>query len=50
MDNTWDTLKKDWIAWNKLKGSEIGLGWDAIKGTIVATNEWWERKLKVCLS
>jgi hypothetical protein len=48
--NKWDTFKKDWIAWNKLKGSETGLGWDATKGTIVATNEWWERKLKVCLS
>jgi hypothetical protein len=22
----WDTLKKDWVAWNKLKGSETGLG------------------------
>jgi hypothetical protein len=48
--NKWDTLKKDWIAWNKLKGSETRLGWDATKKTIVATNEWWERKLKVCLS
>jgi hypothetical protein len=45
----WDTLKKDWVAWNKLKGSEIGLGWDATKGTITATDEWWERKLTVCL-
>uniref|UniRef100_A0A2N9GD09 Myb/SANT-like domain-containing protein n=1 Tax=Fagus sylvatica TaxID=28930 RepID=A0A2N9GD09_FAGSY len=41
----WDTLKKDWVAWNKLKGSETGLGWDATKGTITATDEWWERKL-----
>ena len=48
--NKWDTLKKDWIAWNKLKGSETGLGWDTTKGTIGSTNEWWERKLKVCLS
>ncbi|XP_059454052.1 L10-interacting MYB domain-containing protein-like isoform X2 [Corylus avellana] len=44
--NKWDTLKKDWIAWNKLKGSETGLRWDATKGTIAATDEWWERKLK----
>uniref|UniRef100_A0A2N9EEH3 Myb/SANT-like domain-containing protein n=1 Tax=Fagus sylvatica TaxID=28930 RepID=A0A2N9EEH3_FAGSY len=41
----WDTLKKDWITWNKLKGSETGLGWDVAKGTIVATDEWWDRKL-----
>jgi hypothetical protein len=42
-------LKKDWVAWNKLKGSETGLGWDATKGIITATDEWWERKLTVCL-
>ena len=44
----WDSLKKDWIVWNKLKGSETGLGWDATKGTITATDEWWEMKLMVC--
>uniref|UniRef100_A0A2N9HEM5 Myb/SANT-like domain-containing protein n=1 Tax=Fagus sylvatica TaxID=28930 RepID=A0A2N9HEM5_FAGSY len=44
-EHKWDTLKKDWVAWNKLKGSETGLGWDATKGTITATDEWWERKL-----
>ncbi len=43
----WDTLKKDWITWNKLKGSETGLGWDVAKGTIAATDEWWDRKLTV---
>ena len=35
----WDTLKKDWVAWNKLKGSETRLGWGATKGTITATDE-----------
>ena len=44
----WDSLKKDWVLWNKLKESEIGLGWDAAKGTITVTDEWWERKLMVC--
>ncbi|XP_075633430.1 L10-interacting MYB domain-containing protein-like [Castanea sativa] len=43
--HTWDGLKKEWILWNKLIGSESGLGWDAAKGTISATDEWWERKL-----
>ncbi|KAL4610421.1 hypothetical protein ACB092_08G048500 [Castanea dentata] len=43
----WDSLKKDWVLWNKLKGSETGLGWDATKGTIATTNEWWERKLMI---
>ena len=44
----WDSLKKDWVLWNKLKGSEIGLGWDVAKETIATTDEWWERKLMVC--
>jgi hypothetical protein len=48
--NKWDTSKKDRILWNKLNGSETGLGWDAAKGTIATTNEWWDRKLKVCFS
>ena len=43
----WDGLKKNWVLWNKLKGSETRLGWDAVKGTIAAI-EWWERKLMVC--
>jgi hypothetical protein len=32
-------IEENWILWNKLKGSETGLGWDAAKGTIAATNE-----------
>jgi hypothetical protein len=43
-------IEENWILWNKLKGSETGLGWDASKGTIAATNEWCDRKLKVCFS
>jgi hypothetical protein len=46
--NKWDTLKKNWIIWNKLNGSETGMGWDTVKGTIAATNEWCDRKLKLC--
>ena len=33
-----DGLKKDWVIWNKLKGSETGLEWDVAKGTIAATD------------
>ena len=36
--NKWDTLKIDWITWNKLKGSEIELGWIVAKGTIAVTD------------
>ena len=28
-------------------GKETGLGWDANKQTIDATDEWWEEKIKV---
>ncbi|KAL4642656.1 hypothetical protein ACB092_02G036200 [Castanea dentata] len=42
----WDNLKKDWVLWNKLKGSETGLGWDAAKGTIAAIDEWRFPKLQ----
>ena len=35
----WDGLNKDWVLWNKLKGSETKLGWDAAKGTIAAADE-----------
>ena len=31
-------MKKDWVIWNKLKGSETGLEWDVAKGTIAATD------------
>ena len=45
--NKWDSLKKDWQIWTSLKGKETGLGWDHVKQTIEATDEWWNRKLKV---
>ena len=36
----WDALKKDWVLWNKLKGSETRLRWYTAKERIVATDEW----------
>ncbi|KAK4606070.1 hypothetical protein RGQ29_000372 [Quercus rubra] len=30
----------------KLKGHDIDLGWDAVKGTIDASDDWWDMKLK----
>ncbi|XP_057996468.1 uncharacterized protein LOC131175815 [Hevea brasiliensis] len=32
--------------WKALKGSETGLGWDPIKGTVIAPDEWWNKKIK----
>ncbi|KAL1299292.1 hypothetical protein AAHE18_18G098700 [Arachis hypogaea] len=44
LKNKWDNLKKEWSAWYKFFGKETGLGWDYIKHTVDAPNEWWERK------
>ena len=43
----WDVLKADWRVWEKLKGVDTNLGWDAVKGTIDASDDWWDMKLKV---
>ena len=29
-------------------GSTTGLEWDLMRQTINASNEWWDKKLKVC--
>ncbi|KAL0008761.1 hypothetical protein SO802_010263 [Lithocarpus litseifolius] len=42
----WDVLKVDWRVWEKLKGLDTNLGWDALKGTIDASGDWWDMKLK----
>ncbi|PPR86092.1 hypothetical protein GOBAR_AA34599 [Gossypium barbadense] len=47
MKGKWDTLKKEWKAWKKLKGRDIGLRWNLIKRTIDASDDWWESRLKV---
>ncbi|PPD88236.1 hypothetical protein GOBAR_DD14831 [Gossypium barbadense] len=38
---------KEWKAWKKLKGEDTGLGWNPIKRTVDASDEWWESRLKV---
>ena len=40
-------LKLDWRVWEQLKSHDAGLGWDAVKGKINASDDWWDRKLKV---
>ncbi|KAF2305978.1 hypothetical protein GH714_009235 [Hevea brasiliensis] len=48
----WDWMKDQWKMWKALKGNETGLGWDPIKGTVVAPDEWTQlslpRKLFSC--
>ncbi|MBA0783055.1 hypothetical protein Gotri_000840 [Gossypium trilobum] len=40
--NRWDALKKERKAWKKLKGEDTALGWNPIKRTIDAPDDWWE--------
>ncbi|KAL1175355.1 hypothetical protein V6Z11_A04G083300 [Gossypium hirsutum] len=47
LKNRWDALKKEWKAWKKLKGEDIGLQWNPIKRTVDALDDWWESRLKV---
>ncbi|GMI75007.1 hypothetical protein like AT5G05800 [Hibiscus trionum] len=47
LKNRWDLLKKEWRLWKKLKEKDTGLGWNPTKGTVDASEEWWESKIKV---
>ena len=40
-------LKLDWRVWEQLKSHDTCLYWDAVKGLIDASDDWWDRKLKV---
>lgn len=46
LKNKWTALRKDWHQWASLVGKETGLGWDPVKQTINASNEWWDKKMK----
>ncbi|XLU29717.1 hypothetical protein S245_065783 [Arachis hypogaea] len=35
-------MKREWGLWAKLKGKETGIGWDSIKKTIQASDDWWD--------
>ncbi|MFQ6631499.1 hypothetical protein Gotur_009900 [Gossypium turneri] len=47
LKNRWNALKKEWKAWKKLKGEDTSLGWNPIKRTVDASDDWWESRLKV---
>ena len=42
LKSSWDVLKLDWRMWEKLKSLDTGLGWDAVKGTVDASDDWWD--------
>ncbi|MBA0877129.1 hypothetical protein Goshw_024769 [Gossypium schwendimanii] len=39
LKNRWDALQKEWKAWKKLKGRDIGLGWNLIKRIVDASDD-----------
>ncbi|OIT03474.1 hypothetical protein A4A49_57419 [Nicotiana attenuata] len=39
-------MKGEWTLFKQLMRGETGLGWDATKNTIMADDDWWERKIK----
>ena len=47
LKSRWDVLKGDWRVWEQLRNLDIGLGWDVVKGMIDASDDWWDRNLKV---
>ena len=47
LKNRWDVLKGDWKVWEQLRNLGMGLGSDAVKGTIATPDNWQDLKLKV---
>nr|GMD86799.1 L10-interacting MYB domain-containing protein-like [Ipomoea batatas] len=46
LKNKVDWMKSRWSLWKQLKAKETGLGWDHVKATISANDEWWAMKIK----
>ncbi|GAV71479.1 Myb_DNA-bind_3 domain-containing protein, partial [Cephalotus follicularis] len=47
LKNKWDQLKKDYLLWRTLLGTDTGLGWDSEKRTVDASDDWWKRRIVV---
>ena len=45
--NRWNHLRNKYREWMDLRHGETGLGWDYSKGTILADDDWWDKKIKV---
>ncbi|XP_050133118.1 uncharacterized protein LOC126609170 [Malus sylvestris] len=50
LKNKWDALKNEWKLWKELVGKETGLGWNSSKGTVDASQEWWNNKIQICIN
>ncbi|MFS8006644.1 putative Myb/SANT-like domain-containing protein [Helianthus anomalus] len=42
----WETMKKEWKLYDRLMRLESGIGWDPVRKTIDASDEWWDEKIK----
>ena len=40
-------MRTKYEKWCKLINGETGLGWDSAKRTVVAPEEWWDKKIQV---
>ena len=47
LKHKYDWMRCRWSLWKQLKGREIGLGSDHDKGTISASDKWWDSKIQV---
>jgi len=47
LKNKWGALKPQYNLWLELKRAATGLGFDVVKGTIIASDELWEEKIEV---
>ncbi|XP_028801409.1 uncharacterized protein LOC114756633 [Neltuma alba] len=47
LKNRFDVLRKDWKLWEKLMSGETGIGYDAATNRVLASDEWWQRKILV---
>ncbi|XP_028773873.1 L10-interacting MYB domain-containing protein-like [Neltuma alba] len=46
LKNRLDNLRKEWKTFDKLIVKETSIAWDPERNTVVASDEWWERKLR----
>ncbi|KAI9113269.1 hypothetical protein K1719_015794 [Acacia pycnantha] len=42
----YDSLKKEWRAWDKLFSKETGISFDSANNKVVVEDEWWDRKIQ----
>ncbi|GJT00718.1 Myb/SANT-like domain-containing protein [Tanacetum coccineum] len=49
LKNKFNEMRKDYSLWKSLKNGETSLGWDASKGKLNCSDQWWDKKIKVIM-